>query len=121
MASRREEMKAEVHLRVLRLINNDPKLSTRGIADKVGISNGSAYYLISSLIRKGLIKAGNFRRSGSKLDYAYILTRQGVREKARLTVDFLRFKQIEFELLKQEIEEIKRELEGGRLLHEQEK
>ena len=114
LASRREELRTEVRLRVLRLIKNDPNLSTRGIANQVGISNGTAYYVISSLIKKGMIKAGNIRRSRSKLEYAYILTRRGVREKAGLTAYFLRVKLIEFDLLKQEINEIKIELEGDR-------
>ena len=41
-------------LRVLRLLNTNSHVSTRQIANKVGISNGSAHYVLTALIEKGL-------------------------------------------------------------------
>ncbi len=103
MASRREEQQEDVVYRVLRLLNDNPEMSTRDIADAVGISNGSAYYCLNALMQKGLVKLGRFRASPDKRRYAYILTPRGVKEKTVLTVRFLRRKMQEFEDLKQEI------------------
>ena len=63
MASRRSQKQEEISFRVLRLLSDNPDMSTRKIADIVGISNGSTYYCINALIHKGMIKLGNFRSS----------------------------------------------------------
>lgn len=103
MASRREEQKEEVRFRVIRLLNENPEMSTRQIAKKVGISNGSAYYCLNALMAKGMVKLGNFKASKQKGRYAYILTPRGIREKTILTAKFLERKLQEFEDLKREI------------------
>lgn len=103
MASRREEQQENVQYRVLRLLNENPEMSTREIADAVGISNGSAYYCLNALMQKGLIKLGNFRSSPNKGRYAYVLTPRGIREKTVLTAKFLKRKLLEYEDLKREI------------------
>ena len=104
MASRRDEQQEEVRFRVLRLLNENPELSTRQIAGVVGISNGSAYYCIIALMEKGMVKLGNFASSSRKGRYAYILTPRGIREKTLLTAKFIERKIQEFEDLKREIE-----------------
>jgi EPS-associated MarR family transcriptional regulator len=103
MASRRDLQQEEVRFRVLRLLNDNPDLSTRQIADAVGISNGSAYYCLNALMQKGLVKIGNFRASDHKGRYAYVLTPRGLREKTQLTAKFLERKLAEYEALKAEI------------------
>ena len=64
----------------MRLISDNPEISTRRIADKVGISNGSAYYVITALIEKGFIKLENFKNNPRKGQYTYLLTPKGIRE-----------------------------------------
>jgi len=110
MASRREEQREEVRFQVLRLLNENPEMSTRQIAVKVGISNGAAYYCLSALISKGLVKLGNFAFSRNKRQYAYILTPRGIRQKAILASKFFERKLHEFEVLKQEIAELEDEI-----------
>lgn len=110
MASNRKQLQEEIRFRVLRLLYDNPELSTREIADAVGISNGSAYYCISALAEKGLVKLGNFAASDHKGRYAYILTPHGVAEKAALTGRFLKRKMAEYEALKAEIEALKAEV-----------
>lgn len=110
MASNRRQLQEETRFRVLRLLHDNPELSTREIADAVGISNGSAYYCISALAEKGLVKLGNFAASDHKGRYAYILTPHGVAEKAALTGRFLKRKMAEYEALKAEIEALKAEV-----------
>jgi EPS-associated MarR family transcriptional regulator len=69
----------------------------------VGISNGSAYYLLSSLIDKGYIKLSNFKENSQKVKYSYLLTPKGIREKSIITRKFLARKKLEFKSLKEEI------------------
>jgi EPS-associated MarR family transcriptional regulator len=110
MASRRKEYQEDAKLRVLQIISSNPQMSTRLLAQKVGISNGSAYYLLTSLIDKGLVKYTNFKKSTQKKKYSYLLTPKGIREKSFITGKFLVRKKKEYELLKKEITELERDL-----------
>ena len=109
MASRREEQQAEIRLQVMRLIAQNPEMSSRQIADAVGISNGSAYYVLTALIEKGFVKLGNFKSNPRKGQYAYLLTPKGVREKSILTHSFIDRKRQEFEDLRAEIQALEAE------------
>ena len=110
MASQREQQQEETHFRVMRLLDEDPSISTREIALRVGISNGAAYYCVTALVEKGFVKLQNFARSKSKGNYIYELTPRGIRAKAALTVSFLERKKHEYEDLKAEIERLESEL-----------
>tara|TARA_B100000683_G_C12155058_1_gene417630 strand:- start:74 stop:454 length:381 start_codon:yes stop_codon:yes gene_type:complete len=103
MASNRSKRQEETYFRVMQILHENPEASTRDIARLLGISNGSAYYCISELLEKGLIKFKNFTRSTSKSHYLYQLTPKGVSSKAALTVKFLERKRKEYTDLKQEI------------------
>ena len=109
MASRREEQQEDVRLRVMRLISEHPDMSTRHIADAVGVSNGSAYYVLTALVDKGFVKLDNFRKNTRKTQYAYLLTPKGIREKSLLTHRFIERKRAEFERLREEIAELEEE------------
>ena len=110
MASQREQQQQETHFRIMRLLDEDPCISTREIARRVGISNGAAYYCVTALIDKGFVKLKNFARSKTKGNYIYELTPRGIRVKAALTVAFLERKRREYEDLKEEIENLESEL-----------
>ena len=110
MPSNRAERQEEARFRVMRLIEGNPNLSTREIAADLGVSNGKAYYLLASLIEKGLVKANNFSSSNTKSNYLYILTPKGLREKASLTGAFLERKRQEYDDLRLEIESLSAEL-----------
>ena len=97
-------------LAVLRLLEQQPELSQRELSDTLGLSLGKTHYVLHSLLDRGLVKAGNFRRSDRKLAYAYVLTPSGLREKLRLTRAFLQRKEAEFEQLKLMIASLKSEL-----------
>jgi len=85
-------------------------MTTREIAQKVGISNGSAYYLLTSLIDMGFVKLSNFKKNSKKIKYSYLLTPKGIREKSLVTSKFLVRKKKEYELLKKEIAKLERDL-----------
>ena len=110
MASRRKEHQEDAKFRVFQIINENPHMTSREIAQKVGISNGSAYYLLTSLIEMGFIKLSNFKNSSQKIKYSYFLTTKGIREKSLVTNKFLERKKQEYELLKKEIIELERDL-----------
>ncbi|MDB0032802.1 MarR family EPS-associated transcriptional regulator [Amylibacter sp.] len=109
MASRRKEHQEDAKLRVMKIINHNPEMTSREIAQRVGISNGSAYYLLTSLIDKGFVKISNFKENSQKGSYFYLLTPKGIREKSLLTNNFIIRKNKEYELLKEELIELERD------------
>jgi EPS-associated MarR family transcriptional regulator len=109
MAGQRSNVQEDVRFRVLRLLHDNPELSQRDLAEAVGISNGSAHYLLSALLDKGLIKRGNFTTAQDKRRYAYILTPKGIAEKAAMTKQFFVRKLSDYEALRRELEILKRE------------
>ena len=110
MASRREEEQESARLRVMRLLSDNPKISTRGVADVVGISNGAAYYVLKALVEKGFVKLENFSNNPRKVRYAYLLTPKGIREKSLLTKRFIKRKRVQFEELRTEIKALEEEV-----------
>ena len=110
MASKREERKQETHFRVMRLVQENPCISTREIARRAGISNGGAYYCLTALIEQGYVKLKNFTQSKSKANYFYELTPSGIRRKSVLTMQFLDRKREEYKDLKEEISRLEAEL-----------
>ena len=110
MASRRKEHQEDAKFRVFQIINENPQITTREVAQKVGISNGSTYYLLTSLIDKGFIKLTNFKDSSQKIKYSYLLTPKGIREKSFITSRFLVRKKLEYKLLKKEITKLEQDM-----------
>lgn len=102
----------EAHYKLLRLIESRPDATQRELAQALGVSLGKVNYCVNALIEKGLVKARNFRNSQNKLAYAYLLTPRGIERKTAVTVQFLRRKVNEYEALKREIAELKREVES---------
>lgn len=109
MASRREEQQSEIKFKVLRLVSKIPEMSSRQVAMAVGISNGSAYYVLTALVEKGFIKLENFKKNPRKGQYTYLLTQKGIREKSILTHKFIKRKRQDYANLKAEIEALEEE------------
>ena len=98
-----------IRFRVLRLLEANPAMQQRELAQELGVSLGKANYCLKALIDKGMLKMHNFQSNKRKLSYAYLLTPTGIAEKAALTGRFLQRKMDEYEALKAEIETLKRE------------
>ena len=96
----------DVHFRVLHLLEEEPNLTQRELAERLGISLGGVNYCLKALIDIGHIKAGNFKKNPDKSIYLYLLTPKGVAEKASLTAGFLKRKLVEYHELKKEIDAI---------------
>ena len=86
------------------MVEANPAITKRALAQALGVSLGRINYGLRALIERGLIKVNNFKRSETKLAYAYLLTPSGVTEKSALTKAFLARKMQEFDALKKEIE-----------------
>ncbi|QZP17847.1 MarR family EPS-associated transcriptional regulator [Methylophilales bacterium] len=102
----------DIHFKIMNLIHNNPDITQRELAKKTGVSLGSIHYCLKALVKKGWVKAGNFKRNPNKSIYLYLLTREGVSQKSKLALDFLRRKKIEFDALKIEIKKLSEEIDG---------
>jgi len=108
LASRRKEHQEDAMFRVFQIINENPQITSREIAQKVGISNGSAYYLLISLIDKDFVKLSNFKDSSQKTKYSYLLTPKGIREKSLIANKYLERKIQILKELRQEINSLEK-------------
>ena len=90
------------HFEVLRKIDKDPNSSQRKMAEDLGFSLGKLNYCIKALQAKGLIKIKNFKLKKNKVNYLqrYILTSEGISERTRLTINFMKRKMKEYDELK---------------------
>ena len=102
-------------LELLKLLHDQPQLSQRELAQAMGVSLGKANYCLKALIEKGLVKFGNFRKNPDKRQYAYLLTPAGLEEKTCITMVFLRRKVVEYETLEKEIQQLRDDLNAGRI------
>ncbi|MDB3964650.1 MarR family EPS-associated transcriptional regulator [Amylibacter sp.] len=110
MVSCRKEHQEYAKLRVFQIISKNPQLTSREVAQKLRISNGSAYYLLISLIEKGYLKLSSFKDNSQKSKYAYLLTPKGIREKSLLTSSFLKRKKKEYLELRDEIHILEKQI-----------
>ena len=110
MTSKRTKLQEDTHFRVLRLLQENPEMSQRELAEAVGVSVGGIHYVLNALIDKGLVKLGNFTAAEDKRRYAYVLTPKGIARKVTLTRAFLMRKMEEYEALREEIEALSSEL-----------
>ena len=100
----------ELRFKIIRRLEIDPHLSQRALAKELEISLGRVNYCLQALMRKGLIKAGNFQHSQKKRMYMYLLTPRGIEEKAKATVRFLQRKMKENEVIVAEIKQLRGEI-----------
>jgi EPS-associated MarR family transcriptional regulator len=105
------KLQEATHFRIMRILQENPDLTQRELAQKLGMSVGAVNYCLSALIDKGFVKMGNFHKSKNKFKYVYLLTPQGIAEKVALTSRFLKRKMEEYEALRLEIEALKGEVE----------
>ena len=96
------------HFEVLRKIDKDPNSSQRKMAEDLGFSLGKLNYCIKALQNKGLVKIQNFKLKKNKVNYLqrYILTSEGISERTRLTINFMKRKMKEYDELKKELEKL---------------
>ena len=100
----------DTHYKVMDLIHKQPDISQRELAKETGISLGSMHYCLKALAENGWVKAGNFKSNPDKSVYLYLLTPEGITQKSKLAIDFLKRKKQEYDELKHQIEQLSEEL-----------
>jgi EPS-associated MarR family transcriptional regulator len=115
MTTRRTQLQEDTNFRVLRMLQTNPDLAQREIAQQLGISTIGLNYCVKALIDKGLVKVHNSSQSKNKFGYIYVLQPQGLAEKAQLTSRFLRRKFAEYDTLRAEIATLQAEAARSQL------
>ena len=111
MHSKSKTQHPDTHYKVMDLIHKQPDISQRELAKSAGISLGSMHYCLKALAEKGWVKAGNFKNNPDKSVYLYLLTPEGISQKSKLAIDFLRRKKLEYDQLKRDIDSLTKELQ----------
>ena len=107
MTSRQAQIQEDTYFRVMRILQENPDLTQRELAKRLGVSIGGLNYCLKALMDKGWVKMQNFQNSKNKFKYVYLLTPEGISEKVALTSRFLERKMQEYETLKAEIESLR--------------
>jgi EPS-associated MarR family transcriptional regulator len=99
----------ETEFKALKELSTDGAISQRDLSKRVGLSLGGVNYIIKELIQKGYIKAQRFKNSNNKAAYIYAVTPQGINARIKQTQYFLQKKIEEYERLKMEIDELRKD------------
>ena len=100
----------DIEYYLLREIASQSEFTQLELSRKIGVSVGKVNYVLSALIRKGIVKMENFKQSKSKKGYLYLLTPKGIKEKKVITLNFIKRKMKEYERLEREIGEARMEI-----------
>ena len=85
-----------------------PETPQRKLAEELGFSLGKLNYCLKALQQKGLVKLENFQKQSNKINYLqYVITRKGISERTKLTINFMKKKMKEYDELKKELKENK--------------
>ena len=68
----KQEDREDLRFRILKLIEQNPELNQRDLAQELGVSLGKTNYVLKALVAKGMVKLDNFNRNQNKL--AIIIT-----------------------------------------------
>ena len=104
------EFSQDVTYYLLREIASKSEFTQLELSRKIGVSVGKVNYVLSGLIRKGIVKMENFKQSKSKKGYLYLLTPDGIKEKKVITLNFIKRKMDEYERLEREIGKARQEI-----------
>ena len=105
-----KQRERDAHYKVMHILQKNSQLTQRELSRELGLSLGKLNYCLKSLVDKGWVKIENFTHSKNKQRYIYLVTPQGIFEKARMTREFLNRKIKEYEALRLEIDLLKNEL-----------
>jgi EPS-associated MarR family transcriptional regulator len=100
----------DIRLDLLRKLEENPNLTQRELSKVMNVSLGKVNYCMKKLIEKGLVKLLNFSHNKDKVSYFYHLTPKGIENKSKLTVEFLKIKIKEYEILQEEIEILQKDV-----------
>ena len=96
----------EIHYLLLKILAEEPRTSQREMARRTGVSLGKTNCVLTELANKGIITIRGFKSARYKIPYTYMLTPEGLEEKSKITLKFLKRKLSEYEEMKRQIKEI---------------
>ena len=105
----------DIHFRVLHTLEENPHITQRELAQKLGISLGGVNFCLKALVEIGHVKINNFQKNTNKSAYLYLLTPSGISKKTMLATSFLKRKMNEYKALKMEIDLIKIKIKDSNL------
>ncbi len=106
----------DIHFRALHILEENPHITQRELAHKLGISLGGVNFCLKALVEIGHIKINNFQKNINKSAYLYLLTPSGISKKAMLATSFLKRKMNEYKALKMEIDLIKLKIKESKMI-----
>lgn len=113
MTSSRAKLQEDTHFRLLHLLQEAPEMSHREPAAAFGVCVGSIHCVLNTMIRKGLMKLGNFTAIDNWRRCPYVPTSRGSVEKTDITRAFLARRLAEYETLKAEIDDLESEIDAN--------
>jgi EPS-associated MarR family transcriptional regulator len=111
MTNPKAKIQEDTHFRIMRILQENPDLTQRELAEKLAMSVGGLKYCLNALIDKGLVKMQNFSHSKNKFGCVYLMTPKGISEKITFTSKFFERKQAEYEALITEIKSLKLQID----------
>ena len=118
MAKITKQINPDIHFRVLNALEENPYISQRELAQKLGVSLGGINFCLKALVAIGHLKINNFQKNSNKSAYLYLLTPSGLSNKAILATSFLKRKMDEYKALKMEIDLVKSKIKGSNLMND---
>ena len=110
MASTLKNIKNYNYYRIMSMIEDDQLLTYRKISKSIGVSTGSAFNLMTYLIKNGYINVEIIDQQRLRQKYLYSLSSTGVRRKAILAKNLLVLKHAELEELQKELIVLKKDV-----------
>ena len=107
----------DIHFRVLNVLEENPHITQRELAQKLGVSLGGINFCLKALVEIGHLKINNFQKNSHKSVYLYLLTPTGLSNKAMLATSFLKRKMDEYKALKMEIDLIRSKIKDSNLMN----
>jgi EPS-associated MarR family transcriptional regulator len=92
---------------LLKELEKEEKQAQSELAKVLGFSLGKLKFVLKALIAKGLVTMESFLRNEQKMQYRYILTSDGIKEKILVTAAFVQRTEAEYEKILKEIDEIR--------------
>jgi len=99
--------KIQDEFEILRKIHSDKRPTQRKLSTQLGFSLGKLNYCLQKLKEHGLIRIKRFNDSKNKISYMYALTPRGMRERTKLTINYMKQKMKEYDELKKELNQKK--------------
>ena len=118
MARTTKQIDPDIHFRVLNALEENPHITQRELAQKLGVSLGGINFCLKALVEIGHLKINNFQKNSNKSAYLYLLTPSGLSNKAILATSFLKRKMDEYKALKMEIDLVKSKIKGSNLMND---